>query len=278
MTSQSWEMLAPGWERWRDHLDRAYRPVRDWLLDALDLHSDHTLLELAAGTGSAGIDAVMAVDGRPRLVATDLAVSMVSVARRRARAVALPRATFAVMDATRIGLATGSVDRVLCESGFMLMPDPGAALQQARRVLRPGGRLAFSVWGPPEDNPWDVVADDLLVELGHLPRPARDVPGGRMADEDHTRALVHAAGFVDIQVQAVPVRFAWADLDEWERWSLATNTTAEAIGAMSGRVRATFLGRLASAFAPYRRGVGYEVPGVALCVSALSPLALEERQ
>jgi SAM-dependent methyltransferase len=42
---------------------------------------------------------------------------------------------------------------VLCQSTYMLTADPAAALAETRRVLRPGGRLALSVWGAPERNP-----------------------------------------------------------------------------------------------------------------------------
>ena len=172
------------------------------------------------------------------------------------------------MDAARITLDSDSVDRVLCESGFMLMPDPAAALRESRRVLRTGGRLAFSVWGPAERNPWDTIADDLLVDLGHLPPPRRDTLGTRMAYEQYTRAVLHEAGFGPVHSAEVAVQFSFTDLDEWQRWFIDTNSTGHAIRALSVEEHDTFLTRLASAFAPYRTARGYQLPGVALCAAA----------
>ena len=64
------------------------------------------------------------------------------------------------MDAEHMDLDDDSVDGVICRFGYMLMADPAAALAETRRVLRPGGRLVFSVWGPPDRNPW-------VSQLGH---------------------------------------------------------------------------------------------------------------
>ena len=41
----------------------------------------------------------------------------------------------------------------------MLMADPGAALRETRRVLRPGGRVALAAWAGPEDNRWSALPE-----------------------------------------------------------------------------------------------------------------------
>jgi SAM-dependent methyltransferase len=59
----------------------------------------------------------------------------------------------------------------------MLLADPAAALSEARRVLRSGGRRALSVWGAPERNPWASIGGRILVERGENSR----LPGQRPA-------------------------------------------------------------------------------------------------
>ena len=114
---------------------------------------------------------------------------MVEVARRRG-ADSGSNVDHQVIDAERIELDADSVDGVLCQSGYMLMADPGAALSETRRVLRPGGRLALSVWGAPERNPWASIGGRIPVERGHIPPPgpgSRDLQHG---EQDRTRRLL----------------------------------------------------------------------------------------
>src|SRR6267378_3461589 len=61
-----------------------------------------------------------------------------------------------------IDLETATVDAVLCRWGLMFAPDPGASLQEIRRVLRPGGRVALAVWAEPERNPWATIPTRAL--------------------------------------------------------------------------------------------------------------------
>jgi ubiquinone/menaquinone biosynthesis C-methylase UbiE len=135
-------------------LKEATTPVREWLVSGLAPKPRDTILELGAGPGDTGFAAAAIVGERGRLISTDFSPDMVDVARRRGAELGLHNVDYRVMDAERIELDSGSVDGVLCQNGYMLMPDPAAALSETRRVLRAGGRVALSVWGGPEDNPW----------------------------------------------------------------------------------------------------------------------------
>ncbi|HKX47799.1 MAG TPA: methyltransferase domain-containing protein, partial [Gaiellaceae bacterium] len=214
-----WRAMAPGWERWRGQLEEALTPVREWLITELRPQPDDTVLELGAGPGDTGFAALALVGERGRLISTDFSPEMVDVARRRGAELGLENVDYRVLDAEQIDLEADSVDVVLCQSGYMLMADPGAALSETRRVLRPGGRLALSVWGAPEHNPWASIGGRLLVESGHLPAPEPGAPGVfSMASPERTRALLAEAGFTEVRTDEVSVRFAFDDLDAYERW------------------------------------------------------------
>jgi SAM-dependent methyltransferase len=131
---------------------------------------------------------------------------MVEVARRRGAELGLQNVEYRVIDAERIELDADSVDGVLCQSGYMLMADPAAALSETRRVLRPGGRLVLSVWGAPEHNPWASIGGRILVERGHMPPPEPGAPGiFSMASEERTRGLLEGAGFTAVRTEEIPV-------------------------------------------------------------------------
>ncbi len=267
---QIWETMAPGWERWQAQLTEALTPVREWLVSELAPQPGETLLELGAGPGDTGFQAAAIIGEHGCLISTDFSPAMVKVARCRGTRLGLRNVDYRVIDAEHIELDTGSVDCVLCQSGYMLMADPAAALAETRRVLRHGGRLALSVWGAPERNPWASIGGRILVESGHLAPPDPGAPGiFSMAGEDRTRTLLDVAGFADVRTEEVPVRFAYRDLDDYERWVIdVAGPFAMVVRGLSEATREALKAQLAEAFTPFATDGRYEIPGVALCAVA----------
>jgi ubiquinone/menaquinone biosynthesis C-methylase UbiE len=265
-----WEAMAPGWDRWRAQLEEALTPVREWLVRELAPRPGETVLELGAGVGDTGFAAAGIVGARGRLISTDFSPDMVEVARRRGAELGLQNVDYRVIDAERIELDTDSVDGVLCQSGYMLMADPAAALSETRRVLRPGGRLALSVWGVPERNPWASIGGRILIERGHMPPPDPEAPGVfSMASEERTGALLEGAGFTAVRTEEVPVRFAFRDLDEYERWVMEVGGPfGMVVRGLPEREREALKTQLGAAFGPFVADGRYELPGVALCAIA----------
>jgi SAM-dependent methyltransferase len=265
-----WAAMAPGWERWRAHLEQALSPVRQWLVDELAPGPGDTVLELSAGPGDTGFAAASALGESGRLISTDFSPEMVEVARRRGAELGLANVEYRVVDAERIELKADSVDGVLCQNGYMLMADPGAALSETRRVLRPGGRLALAVWGAPERNPWAAIGGMVLVQRGHMPPPEPGAPGVfSMASEERTMGLLESAGFTAVRTEEVPVAFAFGDVDEYMSWaSDVAGPFAMVIRGLSDPEREAIREQLAEAFAPFTAGAGYELPGV--CLNAVA--------
>ncbi|HEX6584465.1 MAG TPA: methyltransferase domain-containing protein [Thermoleophilaceae bacterium] len=264
-----WQAMAPGWERWRAHLEHALSPVRAWLVSELAPEPGNTVLELSAGAGDTGFRAAAALGETGRLISTDFSPEMLEVARRRGADLGLANVEYRVVDAERIELDADSVDGVLCQNGYMLMADPAAALSETRRVLRPGGRLALAVWGPPERNPWAAIGGMILVQRGHMPPPEPGAPGVfSMASEEHTRGLLEGAGFTGVRTEEVPVTFVFDDVDEYVSWaSDVAGPFAMVIRGLPDPERAAITEELAEAFAPFGAGANYELPGV--CLNAI---------
>lgn len=266
-----WEAMAPGWERRRAELEEAMTPVRDWLLRELAPKPGDTVLELSAGPGDTGFAAAEIVGERGRLISTDFSPDMVDVARRRGAELGLDNVDCRVMDAERIELDVDSVDGVLCQSGYMLMPDPATAIAETRRVLRAGGRLALSVWGGPEGNPWASLPGRILIERGHMPPPEPGAPGVFGMAGERTRALLEGAGFTAVRTEEVAMRWAYSDLDEYERWlTEVAGTFAMVIRGLSEGEREVLRSQLEKAVRPFAVNGGYEIPGLALCAIASS--------
>src|SRR3712207_5408574 len=167
----AWGAVAPGWHAQREELWKASRPVSEWMIRRLDPKLGDTVLELAAGLADTGLMAARLVGEAGRVIVTDFTPEMIAAARRRADELDVHNAEFRVLDAERMDLQTNTVDGVLCRWAYMLMIDPSAALAETRRVLRPGGRLAFSVWAARERNPALSLAATVLMQLGLIAPP-----------------------------------------------------------------------------------------------------------
>jgi SAM-dependent methyltransferase len=267
---ETWEAMAPGWERWRSQLEEALTPVRTWLITQLAPQPGDTVLELGAGPGDTGFAAAALVGEAGRLISSDFSREMVEVARRRGGELGLENVDYRVIDAERIDLDLASVDGVLCQSSYMLVADPAAALSETRRVLRPGGRLAMSVWGAPDLNPWASIGGRILVERGLLPSPEPGAPGPfSMASEERTRALLEDAGFTEVRTDELSVCFPFRDIDEYERWVTdLSGSFAMVLRGLPDLEREELRAELRAAFEPYATQEGYELGGVSLTALA----------
>ena len=264
----AWDAMAPGWYGEREEIWRTSRPVSEWMVRRLDLQPGDTVLELAAGVADTGLMAARLVGEKGRVIITDFAPEMVAAARRRAEEVGVGNAGFRVLDAERMDLETDSVDGVLCRWAYMLMEDPAAAFAETRRVLRPGGRLAFSVWAAPERNPALSLPGRVLVELGHIPPPDPGAPGAfAMADPARIRGLVVGAGFAEPEIEEVSFSRPFADQDDYLRFLAETSSSlSPVLGALSGEALAALRERMHEAARPYHSSGGYDFPAVCLNV------------
>ena len=212
---ERWERAAAGWGRRAHSLRTSAMPVSVWMLDHAGLQPGQRVLELAAGPGDTGFLAAELI--RPgTLICSDAAEAMLEVAKERARELGIENVEFRRLELEWIDLPTASVDAILCRWGLMLTLDPAAALQEARRVLRPGGRLALAVWDDVSRNPWATIPNRALIEHGHAKPPEPGEPGPfALSAPGELRGLIESAGFLDVLVEAVDVARHHSSLDEF---------------------------------------------------------------
>lgn len=177
-----------------------FRPYADDLVARLAAERPGRVLELAAGTGIVTAQAAQALPGAD-IVATDLSRDMLDVAAGRKETSGV---TFLAADAQDLPFDDGSFDAVLCQFGVMFMPDKARAYGEARRVLRPGGTLLFSVWEGTGVNP---IAGTVQAALaGYFPEDPPQfvsrIPHG-YHDPLAIREALRAAHFDEIEVTAL---------------------------------------------------------------------------
>ena len=179
--SDMWDSVAPGWEANAQFVDEQLAPATEALLDAAAIGEGMKVLDLAAGPGGAGLAAAERVGEGGTVVLSDAAVEMVAVSARRATA--HPQVSTAVFDQSEIVAADGSFDAAISRHGLMFVEDVPAAVREAARVLRPGGRYAAMTWGPREENPWLGLVLDAVGEQFGVPFPPANVLGPFSLDD-----------------------------------------------------------------------------------------------
>jgi SAM-dependent methyltransferase len=200
------------------------------------------------------------------VISTDLSPVMVEAARRRG----IPGVEHRAMDMQAIDLPDDSVDGVVSRYGYMLVPDPARALGETRRVLRPGGRLAFATWAPAKRNPWATAYGPVLIERGLLEPPKPDEPGQfSLGDPERIEELVRGAGFDELSVGEVPVVFDAASWAEYRRVvSALAAMMREVLERLDDQARAEVDEAAKARLEPFRSGEGYVLPGLTLVTTA----------
>jgi SAM-dependent methyltransferase len=204
------------------------------------------ILDACCGTGASALPAAHAVGPSGYVLGLDLAEPALERARAKAAAQGLANAEFRAVDIEHTGEPTGSYDAVVCVFGVFFLPDMAAAVAELWRVVRPGGTLAVTVWGPRFMEPastafWSAVG----AELPDLVDPFR--PWTRVTGPEALADLLRAGGVPAPEVEAVPATHPLADPDDWWTIVLGTgfrSTVARLEPEAAARVRAASVGYL----------------------------------
>ena len=114
----------------------------------LGLPAGASVLDVCCGAGASAIPAAQAVGPSGRVLGIDISAPMLELARARAAREGLGHVSFRVGDATHTGLPDGEFDAVVCVFGVFFAPDMAAFVAEMWRLVRPGGVLAITTWGP----------------------------------------------------------------------------------------------------------------------------------
>jgi len=175
------------------------------------LRNGQVILDVASGTGHAAVAAARAVGPQGRVVAVDASPEMYERAKQKVVRLGLTNVEVRQGDGAALALPVASFDAVICASAIYTFPDIPAALLEWRRVLKPGGRLAFSTLGAGSDNLYRT----LLQRYG-VPLPA-ELPPQRVDTTAKCEALLRGAGFDEIESHTEQLGYYLPDAEQcWE--------------------------------------------------------------
>ena len=197
MEHAGWEENAAGYDKLFGSITRhAIEP----LLDAAAVSAGTSMLDVCCGPG---YGAAAAAGRGARAIGIDFSQAMVETARSLHSAV-----TFLQGDAEALDFEIDRFDAVICSFGINHLPDPGKSLREVNRVLRPGGKFAFSMWCAPGKSKFHQLVLESIRTYGTMdvslpPAP----PPFRFSDPATCAAELIAAGFVDPDVAEIHLAF-----------------------------------------------------------------------
>jgi hypothetical protein len=137
-------------------------------------------------------------------------------------------------------------------------------------VLRPGGRLAFATWGPPDRNPPLAMMGAALMTHGHVPRPEPGAPGiFAIPTADRAMELARGAGFETVDVSEVAISVRHASMDAW--WAYTRDIAGPftfVLAGLSEEQAEEVKASIREWAAAWETDGAYELPGVALVTLA----------
>ncbi len=259
-----WTQTAPGWIRHADRQNELGHPLGAAAFDSLRPAPGENVLDVGCGTGGTTAELAAIVAPAGQAVGVDFAPPMVDTARSHFAAFA--NARFEVCDIETAGHLPGApFDAAYSRMTLMLLADPVAGCASIRRALRPGGRLAATVFRDAAANPWLPAA--LLGAAPHVgplpPLPVGDEPGPfAFADPAVPQRVLTAAGFSDVAVHPVDASLrAPDDPDGVTEWLIEAGPAGAAYRAAPAGQQAAARRGAAILLDRFRTpGAGYQLP------------------
>jgi ubiquinone/menaquinone biosynthesis C-methylase UbiE len=256
---EHYDEAAAYWAKWADPLAEQQVKVNQALLAAAGVKPGAQLLDLASGAGEPAVTAAAMVGTTGQVTATDISEPMVQALVQRMARLGLSNVSCRQADMEALPFGDASFDAVTCRYGLMYARDPAQAMAEAARVVRPGGRVAYMVWGPEANN--SVIYHGARAANaflgGVLPEEGFFAPT-RLAEPGLLAALMSAAGLADAQEQElifeprikVGLPF-WAPLLEMNATHVWT--------ALAPDVQKNVHQAIAQAYEPFRDGDSYKL-------------------
>ena len=195
------------------------------LVEQADLTPGMRVLDVGTGRGAVLFPAAQAVSPSGSVLGIDLSEEMVRATNAEIEQRRVLNARAQVMDADHLTFPEAEFDAITCAFSFFFLSDQDAVLSAFHRILRPGGRVALSIWA--EETPIEVARwrwyDDLVKRFLQSSSGSSPLnPGREMNTSEQLVARLTHGGFAEVSVQSETKAFAYTTPEDWwqERWSL----------------------------------------------------------
>jgi ubiquinone/menaquinone biosynthesis C-methylase UbiE len=182
------------------------RPLGFWArygrrtVERLALPLGARVLDVACGTGASAVPAAEAVGPTGRVTGVDLADRLLAQGREKAKQKGLTNLEFLQADMTELGYPAAHFDAVICVFGVFFVAKMESLVAELWRMVRPGGKLAVTTWGPrifaPAYDVWNEAVRKVRPDLY-----AAYNPWDRITTPEAVRTLCRGAGVPSVDVE-----------------------------------------------------------------------------
>lgn len=228
---QSWNKFSAGWKKWDELVMDFLKPMGNEIIRLLNPQNNDVILDVASGTGEPGLTIAAKLSGG-KVIITDLADDMLEIARQNATLRGIKNIETVTCDVCELPFPDNTFDAISCRFGFMFFPDMLLAAKEMFRVLKPGGKIATSVWNVPEKNFWVTAIIGTINKNMELPSPPPGAPGMfRCAKDGFISDLFAQVGLKNISQKEIPGKLNCKTIDAY--WGMQTEVGAPIVAALN---------------------------------------------
>lgn len=242
-----------------------FAAVADAAVDRLDPAPGERVLDVACGAGSV---ARQAAARGAHVLALDVSAPMLRAARRAGGEVGWLRA-----DAHALPFRDASFARASCPHGLMFFDAPSEAMGELARVVRPGGVVVATTWGPARANPHERALADAWAAHAREPSPFFEALFS-LSDAHRVRSLARAGGLVDPRVERVRAEAVFPSAQSYWHGLAWGRPLGRALRRLPRATVASIRDEAIARMKPYAAERGYRAPMEALLLVARTPEAI----
>ncbi|MEC9022508.1 MAG: methyltransferase domain-containing protein [Pseudomonadota bacterium] len=262
-TANHWKFRSSGWTQAVPEAQPLDDVFNRALVDALEISPNDRVLDLAAGTGEPSISIANSIQKykKASIIATDLTIEMLEIAKKRADLLEFSNIKFAVSQMEALPFRSNSFDKAVCRMGLMFPADKIACAKEAQRVLKIGGLAAYLCWGELKCNPAFELFAEAMRKYFKRDFPLRLVRHS-LGEPGALTTIMSNANFENINERIVNYERAVKVNDPYFKHSIARSWPA-AVEILDDEEWGDLLKYTQEVFSKYRLGDKFLIPNSA---------------
>jgi ubiquinone/menaquinone biosynthesis C-methylase UbiE len=194
------------------------RAATELVVELAGVRPGMRVLDVATGTGEPALSLAPLADPLGEVIGIDTAPDALETARNRADERHLVNVRFQQADVHKLPFADNAFDVTTSRLGVMFFSNLALAMQEMRRVLRPGGQIVLLAWGPMEESHYfSTTLGTILASLPESSLPPEGAVVFKFAEPGTLSQAMRAASFRDVREEARTLPWIWAGTPE-ELW------------------------------------------------------------